>query len=126
MLDSWPFGVFPTFARIIGPSWESLSFSPVDEMGNELTEVEAFFDPDIRDSFGVGVGRLGEILATASRPHSKRPERLRAIWEQWHERHPELEKVSQVNFYLVEYSTLPGDAKEPVGRKLLESVSLSP
>lgn len=125
MLDSWPFGVFPTFARVIGPTFESLSFAPVDQSGKEIVEVEAFFDPDVRENFGVTVNRVGEILAVSTRPHPDRPDRLRAIWTEWHEDHPEIQDVSAVNFYLVKYSTNPDDSRRQIARQLLETLSIS-
>lgn len=125
MLDSWPFGVYPTFARVIGPTFESLAFVPMDAQGRELEEIEAFFDPTVRKNFGVGIGRLGEILGVAMRPHADRSERLLAVWEQWQEQHPEMENVVKVDFYQVQYSTDPAVPRKPTRQKLLASIPVA-
>ena len=123
LLDSWPFGVYPTFARVIGPTFQSLSFIPVDAEGNELGEIEAFFDPTVRKNYRVGIGRLGGILEHVTRAHPDRPQRLQTIWSQWHEHHAEIQNVAEVRFYMVDYSTVPEHSKEPIGRTLLETIT---
>ena len=124
MIDSWPFGVYPTFARIIGPTFDSISFRPIAADGTELDEVETLFDPQIREAYGVSIGRLSEIMATASRPHSQREQRMANIWKEWFSRQTRYaeSELSGVNFYLVTYSTKPDASKEPVKYQLLESI----
>lgn len=125
LLDSWPFGVYPTFARVIGPSFQSLSFAPVNKDGQEVLEVEAFFDPTVRKHYGVSVGRLGGILEHLTRVDPDRAERLQSLWLKWHQHHPEVHDVANVRFYLVDYSTDPADSRQPIGRHLLETVPLN-
>ena len=126
VLDSWPIGVYPTFARVIGPTYPSLAFAPVDADGHERFQIEAFFDPTVREIFGVTVNRTGEILNTMARPHPQRKSRLTALWTAWQAKNPHVTGVAEVRFYRIEYSTVPGDPRQPISRTLLESLQPAP
>ena len=126
MFDSWPVGVYPTFARVIGPTVDSITFRPIDASGEEMEEVQVLFDPVIRKAYGVSIGRLSEMLGKVSRPNKQRSKRLTDIWNNWRAGQPanQVSDVVGVNFYLVTYSTKPDAAKEPIERKLIESLQL--
>ncbi len=122
MTDSWPFGVYPTFARIIPPVFQSLTMDAVDENGRVLADVEIYYDPAIREVFPTN--RLGEIVNRVSRAPD-RSERLASIWNIWQAKHPEVAGANKVNFYIANYSCDPRDAsRNPVERRLMEVVSL--
>lgn len=122
MTDSWPFGVYPTFARIIPPVFESLTMDAVDENGRVLADVEIYYDPAIRAIFPKN--RLGEIVNRVARDPN-RSERLASIWNIWQAKHPEVAGANKVNFYIASYSCDPRDAsRNPVERRLMEVVSV--
>ncbi len=122
MTDTWPFGVYPTFARIIPPVFRSLTMDARDENGDVLADVEIFYDPAFREAFPVN--RLGEIVQRVSTAPD-RSERLVSIWNIWKQKHPEIAGAEQVNFYVANYSCVPEDApSNPVDRTLMEIVSL--
>lgn len=125
MTDTWPVGVYPTFARIIDLEFESISMDARDADGRLLAEVELYYDPAIRKAYPLR--RLASILQAASRPTAKRSQLLRSLWEIWREQHPEVEGAELVNFYTTSYSTDPELASQPPVRgSLIETVAVAP
>ena len=123
MIDTWPFGVYPTFARIVPPVFRSITIDAVDEKGNVIADVEVLFDPAIREA--MPTSRLADIVQQIPRAPD-RSERLVSIWNIWKKKHPEVD-ASKVNFYLADYSCDPDEASNnPLERRLIEVVSLDP
>jgi hypothetical protein len=122
MVDSWPVGVYPTFATIIGPSVSSLAIEGVNTEGKILADVEVFFDPAIRAVYPSE--RLAGVVGAALHAKVDRTGRLVSLWNIWQAKHPEVIGVTELRFYVAYYPISVGaDRAKPLRRELLEVVS---
>lgn len=124
LLDSWPVGVYPTFATIVDvDSIYSLTMVPLDAQNNHLgDEVELLYDPSIRRVYPRD--RLPYVLLEIARKPDDR--RLLTLWNIWVADHPEYQDSPQVGFYIAVYSVNPEDAeRNPIQRSPFKSVSLA-
>lgn len=124
MLDTWPFGVYPTFARVIEPGFQSLGIDALDAEGSVVATIEVYFDPAFREVYSRDK-LTGAIQMAIQRGKQGDLKRLLSLWEIWHKRHGAVAGVARLNFYLVDYSTRPEEFEQnPLGRKLFQTADV--
>jgi predicted DCC family thiol-disulfide oxidoreductase YuxK len=104
IVAGWPFACFPTFAYIAQDHIQVLDIVAFDRDGRVMPTTDS---ASLHDTFADQ--RLRGLLESALYGPGENGERLRGVWQLYLQKAPGLEGASDVRFYRVTVSTIPGD-----------------
>ena len=126
LFDSWPVGVYPTFASMATPRFESLILDPRTASGESLGEIEVHTSSAIREEFTSA--RIPYLIAeTKQADKATRDLRILSLWQVCQRTVPRVDEVRTLVISAATYSTVPEDADaNPIDRSIWHTVTLPP
>jgi len=114
--QAWPFACFPTFSFSPKGTAETLEISVITHQGEELH----FTSYTVKSHFQSGRLKFLIDRILNSQDTQQKISRLRALWNVWTEENEIFQSASNVQFYIVQLSTIPEERLlNPLSKELI-------
>jgi hypothetical protein len=115
--DAWPFSCYPTFARIAGPTKQSIKVVAVSSTGETIP----FNQQELQQTFSAHrFTEMSKRIVNLQEDPAELNRRLQALWKVLAQNSTSLQSVAAVRFYELTLVTIPERQNEnPLNQKLL-------